>query len=466
MLESILNHTSKSEKERILRNLFNARSFETFMTECATFVAGQPARLVADLSRLRLEANKRFESVSRLVAHAKRTTSTVMRSYLEAVEKLKDSFRDTPTLTRWNILEIHAKHCTTLLNEMQSGSDFIEETALVALESLQEDLAKDAEALVKQIGKTKKDKDDKVSKEDVHEHQKFIKALEREFKIEVHHFEPVNEGVFVFFDEENNAEISDQLTTLEDRLSRITDEHGYVLLRKGTIDDIQWGSYPNGLAKWMFVKVDLSGTPADEELDDLDGDEKKGKKLKPVDANKDFQTEGCDLEDSLFRAAVEMESDGHMAAHMAALRANGDHDTLTALGEPTDDEATTDEPEAEEEGWGEPLENPSCPTCGGIGMHLGQLGTRIYFRCRDCGMDFSHKEPSDEGDGEPESRSEPTESAMHTAKTSKPTKPSRVGKASKVKKPHDFNKVKKHGSPRANANRSQAAITLRGQGLL
>lgn len=37
----------------------------------------------------------------------------------------------------------------------------------------------------------------------------------------------------------------------------------------------------------------------------------------------------------------------------------------------------------------DPEENPSCPTCGGIGVPLGTLGRKEYFRCQGCGTDFS-----------------------------------------------------------------------------
>lgn len=30
-----------------------------------------------------------------------------------------------------------------------------------------------------------------------------------------------------------------------------------------------------------------------------------------------------------------------------------------------------------------------CPMCGGPGVLLGKLGSRVHFRCRNCGMDFS-----------------------------------------------------------------------------
>lgn len=31
----------------------------------------------------------------------------------------------------------------------------------------------------------------------------------------------------------------------------------------------------------------------------------------------------------------------------------------------------------------------NCPTCGGPGSELGQLGRKHWMRCRNCGSDFS-----------------------------------------------------------------------------
>ena len=31
-----------------------------------------------------------------------------------------------------------------------------------------------------------------------------------------------------------------------------------------------------------------------------------------------------------------------------------------------------------------------CPACSGPGVELGILGPTIHYRCRDCGIDFSH----------------------------------------------------------------------------
>ena len=49
-------------------------------------------------------------------------------------------------------------------------------------------------------------------------------------------------------------------------------------------------------------------------------------------------------------------------------------------------EAREDELEFE----GDPIPNPECPICGGPGIPLGTMGKREYFRCQDCGMEFSH----------------------------------------------------------------------------
>lgn len=36
---------------------------------------------------------------------------------------------------------------------------------------------------------------------------------------------------------------------------------------------------------------------------------------------------------------------------------------------------------------------PTCPACPGRGMVLGKLGRLRWYRCRDCGIDFSRRAP-------------------------------------------------------------------------
>jgi tRNA(Ile2) C34 agmatinyltransferase TiaS len=35
--------------------------------------------------------------------------------------------------------------------------------------------------------------------------------------------------------------------------------------------------------------------------------------------------------------------------------------------------------------------NPACPQCSGVGVMMGVLGMLRWFRCRNCGFEFSRK---------------------------------------------------------------------------
>jgi predicted nucleic acid-binding Zn-ribbon protein len=57
------------------------------------------------------------------------------------------------------------------------------------------------------------------------------------------------------------------------------------------------------------------------------------------------------------------------------------------------EEAESDLEKAEEDRDAALIEpEVECAACGSLTVtHLGQLGPRVHFRCRDCGMDFSRK---------------------------------------------------------------------------
>lgn len=50
-----------------------------------------------------------------------------------------------------------------------------------------------------------------------------------------------------------------------------------------------------------------------------------------------------------------------------------------------------------------------CILCGGNLGSLGFLGTREYFSCRNCGMEFSQKESNDEVNAHGDLLAEPFE---------------------------------------------------------
>ena len=185
-------------------------------------------------------------------------------------------------------------------------------------------------------------------------HEKFVKALEKDFDITVHHFEPVNEGVFVFMDEESNNKLGDELSTNVDLFDKLTDEHGYILIRRGTPEDIKWGSFPNGLAKWMFVYSPTDSENWTDSLDDMEAEIlSQAEKLKSKEPKKkaepgrDVRAESSEAEDAYA-----------VAQHLS------DEDEMVI---------------------------PECPACGGGGTILGSLGARKHYRCRQCGMQYSNE---------------------------------------------------------------------------
>lgn len=42
----------------------------------------------------------------------------------------------------------------------------------------------------------------------------------------------------------------------------------------------------------------------------------------------------------------------------------------------------------DEEEW---QESPQCPMCGGEGMSMGRMGRKTWYRCRQCGWQFSEE---------------------------------------------------------------------------
>ncbi len=44
----------------------------------------------------------------------------------------------------------------------------------------------------------------------------------------------------------------------------------------------------------------------------------------------------------------------------------------------------------------EVLEDTQCPQCGGEGRLLGELGIATWYRCRNCGWEWSMAKPLDD----------------------------------------------------------------------
>lgn len=59
-----------------------------------------------------------------------------------------------------------------------------------------------------------------------------------------------------------------------------------------------------------------------------------------------------------------------------------EQDAIKAAQEDSDEESESEDTEVDTDAH-------YCHICGGEGVLLGSLGMRAYFRCRNCGMDFS-----------------------------------------------------------------------------
>lgn len=166
-----------------------------------------------------------------LAAHVARGRGAV-RAYADTLVALEEASADAAVLAR------HRRHAASVLSRVRSGVPQ-EQVCARLLAGLREDVegsGGDMDFLM-----------------DGHTHKQFVAALEKEYKVEVHHFDEVGNGVYVYLDAENNALLRDALTDAE-ALDTVAEELGYLLLRRGTRDDVEYGGFGDDLARWIFVQ--------------------------------------------------------------------------------------------------------------------------------------------------------------------------------------------------------------------
>lgn len=240
------------ERDVIIKALVESADYGDFAAEYKS-VSKLPAVQV-----LHAAMSECQRKIDHLLAHARRTTHPRLRCYMESVKLVEERFRERPNHRLWIALNRHAQYCESILRDLRAGN-YDDSYAALASDRLQEELVKDADDLVHQIGKLETDVDpdlrsDADLDDDLKEmHDKFIAAIEKQFKISVHHWEPVREGLIAFLDEENTESLLGQLRSYNDVLQKITGEHGYTLLRRGASTDIVYGNFPKPLSKWIFI---------------------------------------------------------------------------------------------------------------------------------------------------------------------------------------------------------------------
>lgn len=233
-------HLSESEKSMALSTLLRSG-----VVESESIVSIDKASIWLD------KANKMIESILNLSRHCSRTVSKPLKKWIKFCEKTISAFKASPSKRLFEIMERQSFHSKTMLECVTRGK---------AVDSL-------AREIYQMVSSSVKTRDIRIM-ESLVDHSKFIQALEKNFDIKVKKYEPIRDGVFVYLDDPNTAKLSDVVSNSTSYITKIADELGYLLLRKGTPSDIQYGNFGEDASCWMFVYAPVTK----EEKEDNEGE--------------------------------------------------------------------------------------------------------------------------------------------------------------------------------------------------
>ncbi len=168
-----------------------------------------------------------------LAAHVARSRGPV-RTYAETLVSLENAGADR------GILERHARHASRMLGRVKRGVTQ-ESNATVLLDQLHTEISECEGGDMSFVMNRKT-------------HGPFVTAFKKKFKVDVHHFDEVGTGVYLYLDAENTSKLRDTLTG-NSIFNDLVDKLGYILLRKGTQDDIDYGGFGDSLSQWIFTQV-------------------------------------------------------------------------------------------------------------------------------------------------------------------------------------------------------------------
>ncbi len=192
-----------------------------------------------------------------LAAHVARSRGSV-RTYAETLVSLEKAGADKA------ILERHARHASRMLGRVKHGV-VQESNAVVLLEQLHSE-----------ISETEGDMTFVMNRKT---HGPFVTAFKKKFKVDVHHYDEVGTGVYLYLDAENTSILRDNLTG-NAYFNDLVDKLGYILLRKGTQDDIDYGGFGDALSQWIFTQV----VRPDSGPDDQEGQNYTASELKKIES--------------------------------------------------------------------------------------------------------------------------------------------------------------------------------------
>jgi hypothetical protein len=182
-----------------------------------------------------------IETTQSLTKHCSRTANKGLRRWINFCEKVITTFKARPSRGLYELLERQSAHSKTLLENITKGRNvdgLAKELLSVMHRSITSHGIRIMESLV--------------------DHSKFVKSLEKEFSVKAAKYVPIRDGVFVYFDKESTDKLNDVVANYNSYITRISDEFGYLLLRKGTISDIEYGNFGEDTSCWMFVYAPIT----------------------------------------------------------------------------------------------------------------------------------------------------------------------------------------------------------------
>jgi len=209
------------------------------------------------LNHLLGESEPRTSPAAALASHVARSRG-VVRTYAETLVSLEAAGADKA------VLERHARHASRMLGRVKRGVAQ-ESNATVLLDQLHSEIS-ECEGDMSFVMNRKT-------------HGPFVTAFKKKFKVDVHHIDEVGTGVYLYLDAENTSKLRDTLTG-NAYFNDLVDKLGYILLRKGTQDDIDYGGFGDSLSRWIFTQV----VRPDSGPDDEEGQNYTASELKKIES--------------------------------------------------------------------------------------------------------------------------------------------------------------------------------------
>jgi len=198
--------------------------------------------------------DRAFGSIKGFEQHVSRTRNETIRRYAESLKKVRASFSCYPTFTGHRIVEKHARHARSLMGSIQRGGQ-VHEMASRLLDEAYNDLKVMEKTMPYKVG-VQGDILAECKYED--QHDSFIKAFSKKFKVKAERIEYMNEGVSAFYSPEDTKTLQD---TIFAEMSAFCFSKKYLITKKGSLADADFGSFGECLSKWSFVYCDSLSKP-------------------------------------------------------------------------------------------------------------------------------------------------------------------------------------------------------------